>query len=85
MRARGQRWRAQGAERERGGRPGGRAEAGVHLASALPLRFEGAPSGRFTATVCPPLTYLALRPMRCSVEHLMKGLGLREAHELSSS
>ena len=49
------------------------------------LRFEGAPSGRFTATVCPPLTYLALRPMRCSVEHLMKGLGLREAHDLSSS
>ena len=51
----------------------------------LDLRFEGAPSGGFTATVCPPLTYLALRPMRCSVEHLMKGLGLREAHDLSSS
>ena len=50
-----------------------------------PLRFEGAPSGGFTATVCPPPTYLALRPMRCSVEHLMKGLGLREAHDLSSS
>ena len=31
MRARGQRWRAQGAERERGGRPGCRAEAGVHM------------------------------------------------------
>jgi hypothetical protein len=49
------------------------------------LRFEGAPSGGNTATVRPPSTYLALRPMRCSVEHLMKGLGLREAHDLSSS
>ena len=49
------------------------------------LRFEGAPSGGNTAIVRPPPTFLALRPMRCSVEHLMKGLGLREAHDLSSS
>ena len=34
-----------------------------------------------------PPTFLALRPMRCSVKHLMKGLrmGMREAHDLSSS
>ena len=59
MRARGQRWRAQGAERERGGRPGGIAEAGrAHGGAQQGGGTGGRPGGRAEAGTWPRLCHI---------------------------